>query len=187
MVQKAGVNLLIWLPSENSLLSELIEERLVGPVRAVLLGGGGLPTRFITWLRRAEPKSFSASRERTACPAGIIFEPGNPAWFRILSKGIEAIKGKNRKRPPNLVWNWREVKSRFPTLATYATVGRGPGGRSSSPLLPVFLPLTSSSNPFNLLFLLFLFCFLLSACFSHDCCSFSLLRNFFCLLIILRF
>ena len=43
-------------------------------------------TWLMTWLWRALPKSFSASSERIAQPAGIIFEPGSPAWARIRSK-----------------------------------------------------------------------------------------------------
>src|SRR5271157_6311216 len=60
-------------------------------------------TELMTWLWRALPKSFRASKDRTAHAAGIIFDPGNPARARTASRSAETSQGKNRNRPPNLV------------------------------------------------------------------------------------
>jgi len=89
-------------------------------------------TELMTWLCRALPKSFNASNDRTAHPAGIIFDPGKPARERIASKSAETKYGRNRNKPPNLVRKARGVRSSWRTSAISAAVGRGRSGRSSS-------------------------------------------------------
>ena len=90
-------------------------------------------TWLMTWLWRAVPKSFRASKERMAQPAGIISEPGKPPGPRMRSKGTAARPGRKRNRPPNWV---RKARGAQVELADVGDVGRrgraSRAGRSSS-------------------------------------------------------
>src|SRR5271166_2636702 len=74
-------------------------------------------TELMTWLWRALPKSFRAKSDRTAQPAGIIFEPGKPHRAKIVSRSAETKYGRNKKRPPNLVRKCRGDRLSWRTSA----------------------------------------------------------------------
>src|SRR5208337_3021279 len=63
-------------------------------------------------------------RSQSAAAGGIISDPGNPAAWRMRSRGIEASMGRKRNRPPNWVSNERGLRSSCRTSATSAVVGR---------------------------------------------------------------
>src|SRR5208337_3056510 len=109
------------------------QERSLGDdVQSGEEGNPSSRTPLMTWRWRAVPNSFKARSDRRAQPGGIISDPGNPAAWRMRSRGIEARMGRKRNRPPNWVSNERGLRSSCRTSATSAVVGREPGGRSSS-------------------------------------------------------
>jgi len=57
----------------------------------------------MTWLWRALPKSFKASSDRMAHPAGIIFDPGKPLRASSAGKLAETKLGRKRNKPPKSV------------------------------------------------------------------------------------
>ena len=56
----------------------------------------------MTWLCRAVPNSFRASRERMAWPAGIMSDPGKPAAVRMWSNGSVAKDGQEQEQAAEL-------------------------------------------------------------------------------------
>ena len=91
-------------------------------------------TPLMTWRWRAVPNSFKAKSDRRVQPGGIISDPGNPAAWRMRSRGIEARMGRKRNRPPNWVSNERGLRSSCRTSATSAVVGRELGPSENYPL-----------------------------------------------------
>ena len=49
------------------------------------------------------PEQLQGQSDRRTQPGGIISDPGNPAAWRMRSRGIEARMGRKRNRPPNWV------------------------------------------------------------------------------------
>src|ERR1700757_4553264 len=64
-------------------------------------------TSAITWVLRSMDHSLSASEARSACPAGIMREPGSLAFSASASPSKWIRSGMNRKSPPTLVVNSR--------------------------------------------------------------------------------
>jgi hypothetical protein len=69
---------------------------------------------------RAVPKSFKANNDRTAQAAGTMSDPGKPLRARTPSRSAATKSGRNRNRPPNLVWRVRGARSSWRTSATSA-------------------------------------------------------------------
>ena len=61
----------------------------------------------MTWRWRTVPKSFKANNDRRAQAAGTRADPGKPRRARIPSRSARTRSGRNRNRPPNLVWRAR--------------------------------------------------------------------------------
>src|SRR6266487_3915139 len=89
-------------------------------------------TAGIAWLVRAAPNSLSASRERRAAAAGIIFEPGSPACRHSVSRSRLARAGRNRNSPPTSVRRLRGASVKARTSAVAAWLAAARPGRSSS-------------------------------------------------------
>ena len=75
-------------------------------------------TKAMTWLLRSIDQSFRASEARSACSAGIIFEPGSRAAAANRSVLSRTRSGTKRKRPPQRVLNDRGSRENSRTSAT---------------------------------------------------------------------
>ena len=78
------------------------------------------------------PEQLKAKSDRRAKPGGIISNPGNPAAWRMRSRGIEAREWAGRGTGRRIGSQTSGLRSSCRTSATSAVVGREPGGRSSS-------------------------------------------------------
>src|ERR1700738_4433105 len=88
-------------------------------------------TSAMTWLLRSMDHSLSASEVRSACPAGIMREPGSLAFRASASLSRRIRSGTNRNNPPTLVVNSREPSTKLRTSATASVLGPTDVGQGS--------------------------------------------------------
>ena len=85
-------------------------------------------TALMTWPWRAVPKSFRASSERIAQPAGIICEPGKPASRRIRSRGIGGQHRQEEEQAAELGAERRGAEVELPDIGDIGDGGPRAGG-----------------------------------------------------------